>query len=206
MLNMPERIESEQVILVRPYPPTPELAKEVFEKIDLSRKTLSEWLGWIEATKTPEDVWLVNGSYENWDKGIGYAYLIRHKKTNAVLGAIDLMSYKEKHKSAEIGYWLSNDAVGHGYMTESLRALEKVAFEQGLNRLAILSECENTRSVGVAKRCGYHQEGILRAYRWNESRQKLCDVYVGSKLKAEWEKEHQKDNSLLRTIGTSQAR
>ena len=192
MLHMPERIESDRIVLVRPYPPTPELANEVFQKIDLSRKTLSEWLGWVDATQKPEDVWLVNGSHENWEKGCGYAYLIRDKKTNAVLGAIDLMKCNEKHKSAELGTWLSSDAVGHGYAAEALRALEKTAFEQGFNRLVICNETQNIRSVNVPKRCGYHLEGTLRSCRWNEKRQAFCDVYIWSKLKTEWEAEQAK--------------
>ena len=102
MLEMPEKIEGERVVLVRPYPPTFELAKEIFKKVELSRETLRDWLPWVDNTKTPEDEfshWLVNWALQHWNEGHGFAYLIRHKETNAVLGAIDLMKYIEKNKS-----------------------------------------------------------------------------------------------------------
>ena len=69
MLKMPEKIESERIVLVRPNPPTIELAKEIFEKVELSRKTLRDWLPWVAGTKTPEDEytgWLIN-----WVQNIG---------------------------------------------------------------------------------------------------------------------------------------
>ena len=189
MFKMPQKITSERIVLVRPYPPTFKLAEEVFEKVELSRETLQKWLPWVPGTKTPEDEythWLVNWAQQHWNEGHGFAYLIRDKKTKAVLGAIDLMQVDEVNKSAEIGYWLSNDAVGHGYMTEAVRALESVAFKLGLNRIMIGNDTENTRSVNVPKHCGYHLDGVLRQDKWSEALQSFRDSNVWSKLKSEW--------------------
>jgi len=195
MLNMPEKIVSERIVLVRPYPASFELAKEIFEKVELSRKTLRDWLPWVDGTKTPEDEymgWLVNWCEKNWKEGRGFAYLIRHKKTKAVLGAIDLMRYIEQNKSAEIGYWLSDDAVGHGYITEAVHTLEKIGFEQGLNRIVIANDAENVRSVNVTKRCGYHLDGVMRKEQWSERWGSFRDHNVWSKLKSEWLAEQKK--------------
>ena len=195
MLNMPEKIESERIVLVRPYPATFELAKEIFEKVDLSRKTLRDWLPWVDGTKTPEDEymgWLVDLCEKHWKEGCGFAYLIRHKKKKAVLGAIDLMRYIEQNKSAEIGYWLSDDAVGHGYVTEAVHALESVGFKKGLNRIVIANDAKNTRSVNVAKRCGYHLDGVMRKEQWSERWKSFRDHNVWSKLKSEWLAEQKK--------------
>ncbi|MBQ4472489.1 MAG: GNAT family N-acetyltransferase [Alphaproteobacteria bacterium] len=195
MFKMPQKITSERIVLVRPYPPTFKLAEEVFEKVELSRETLQKWLPWVPGTKTPEDEythWLVNWAQQHWNEGHGFAYLIRDKKTKAVLGAIDLMQVDEVNKSAEIGYWLSNDAVGHGYMTEAVRALESVAFKLGLNRIMIGNDTENTRSVNVPKRCGYHLDGVLRQDKWSEALQSFRDSNVWSKLKSEWLVEQKK--------------
>ena len=195
MLKMPKKIESERIVLVRPYPPTFKMAKEIFAKVDLSRKTLREWLPWVDNTKTPEDEfahWLINWAQQNWNEGKGFAYLIRHKKTNVVLGTVDLLRYIEQNKSAEIGYWLSTDAVGHGYMSEAVRALENIAFAQGLNRIVIANDTEHTRSANVPKRCGYHLDGIMRQEQWSEELQSFRDMNVWSKLKSEWLKEQKK--------------
>ena len=149
--NFPKQIKSERIMLIRPFPPTFNLAKEIFKKVDLSRKTLREWLSWVDSTKQPEDRygWL-DGVQKNWEIRVGFAYLIRDKKTQALLGVIDLMDCNEKHKSAEIGYWLSDNAVGHGYMAEAVKALEIVAFKKGLNRIIIRTDTQNKRSDNVS--------------------------------------------------------
>ena len=173
---------------MRPFPPTFELAEEIFEKIDLSRKTLRDWLPWVDGTKSPEDNfigWVVSQA-RKWKEGKGFAYLIRSKETKAILGAIDLMDCNETHKSGEIGYWMSDDAVGHGYMTEAVRALESKAFQHGFNRVVIKNDTQNTRSVNVPKRCGYHLDGVLRQERWDARWQSFRDSNVWSKLKSEW--------------------
>ena len=187
MFKMPLKIKSERIVLMQPCPSTFKLAKEIFEKVDLSRKTLREWLSWVDGTKRPEDryAWLVNGVQKNWEMGKGYAYLIRDKKTLSLLGVIDLMDYSEKHKSAEIGYWLSDDAVGRGYMTEAVKVLERAAFKKGLNRIVIRTDTQNARSDNVPKRCGYYLEGTLRSCRWDEKHKRFSDIHIWSKLKSE---------------------
>ena len=191
MLNMPEKIEGKRIVLLRPFPATFELAREIFEKVELSRKTLRDWLSWVDGTKRPEDrmSWLVNGAQKNWETGAGYVYLIRDKKTATLLGVIDLMDCNEKYKSAEIGYWLCDDAVGHGYMTEAVKDLETAAFKKGFNRIMIRTDTKNKRSDNVPKRCGYYLEGTLRSVKWSDRRKSFYDVNVWSKLKKEWKKQ-----------------
>ena len=191
MFKMPAKIESERIILTRPYPPTFKLAEEIFKKIDLSRNTLRDWLPWVDGTKRPEDnftSWVVRQA-KKWQEGKGFAYLIRNKETKAILGAIDLMSCDETHKSGEIGYWMSNDAVGHGYMSEAVRALENVAFQHGFNRIIIQNDTENIRSINVPKRCGYHLDGVMRQEKWDERWHSFRDTNIWSKLKSDWDAE-----------------
>lgn len=192
MFKMPQKIKSDRIVLVRPYPPTFKLAKEIFEKVELSRETLLEWLPWVPGTKTPEDEythWLVNWAQKHWNEGHGFAYLIRDKKTKAVLGAIDLMQVDEVNKSAEIGYWLSDDAVGHGYMAEAVNILEATAFKKGLNRIVIRTDTQNQRSDNIPKRGGYRLDGVMRQDYWDKRWQSFRDTNVWSKLKSEWESE-----------------
>ncbi len=197
MLKMPEKIEGERVVLVRPYPATFELAKEIFEKIDLSRKTLRVWLSWVDGVKRPEDrfPWLVN-QVQTWNKCEGFAYLVRDKKTNVLLGCVDLADCSEKHKTAEIGYWLSDDAVGQGYMTEAVYTLESMAFKKGFNRITIRNDSKNIRSDNIPKRCGYHMEGVSRSLKWSDQWHSFRDINVWSKLKTDWKKQQPKQKEV----------
>lgn len=193
MLKMPEKIKSEHIILTRPFPVTFELANEIFEKIDSSRNTLRQWLSHIDLTKKPEDrfPWLMN-QIQKWENGENFAYIIRDKKTHTLLGGIDLMHCNGEDKAAEIGYWLSNDAVGHGYVTEAVNILETTAFEKGFNRIIIRNDTQNVRSDNVPKRCGYHLEGTMRSLKWSEYWKSFRDINIWSKLKSEWKNKQKK--------------
>lgn len=187
-MEMPEKIISERLILERPYPISFELAEEIFNKVEESCSNLRLWLPWVDRTLRPEDEfanYLATYSLENWKNKTGFPYLIRLKNTNELIGSIDLMSVHETNKSGEIGYYLFDFAVGFGYMKEAVLSLEKVAFENGLNRIMIKNDPKNLRSVNVAKACGYHLDGVMRQDRWNEVLQQLEDTNVFSKLKSE---------------------
>ncbi|MGH2616717.1 MAG: GNAT family N-acetyltransferase, partial [Thermomicrobiales bacterium] len=66
-------------------------------------------------------------------------------------------------RSFEIGYWLRANAVGHGYMTETVRVLVDFAFGQlQARRIEINCDTHNERSRNVAERAGFILEGRLR--------------------------------------------
>ena len=187
-MEMPEKIESERLIIERPYPPTFDLANEIFAKVEASRATLRLWLPWVDKTLSAEDEfsnYLTSYSLECWENKSGFPYIIRLKNTNELIGSIDLMDIDEQSKSAEIGYYLFESAVGFGYMQEAVKCLENNAFETVLNRIVIKTDTTNTRSTNVAKRCGYHLDGVMRQDKWNDITQKFADTNVFSKLKSD---------------------
>ena len=95
------------------------------------------------------------------------------------------MEVNQKHKSGEIGFWLSKNARGKGYMTEAVKALEAEAFKQGLNRIVIRNDIENLPSVNVAKNAGYHLDGVMRQERFSEAKNRFRDSNIWSKLKSD---------------------
>lgn len=59
-------------------------------------------------------------------------------------------------RSAAIGYWCRQSAVGQGFITESVKNLAQYAFqEMKLLRLTILCDDENVKSAAVAERVGF---------------------------------------------------
>lgn len=191
IMQLPEEIQTERLILKGLKTPSFELAEKLYAVIDTSRETLRVWLAWVDKTKCPEDEYtnyLVNWCKAHWETGEGFAYLVTAKDSGQILGTIDLFSVSEERKSGEIGYFLAQSAVGHGYMQEAVRALESEAFNAGINRIVIKNDTLNLRSAHVAERSGYILEGVMREDRWSDYYQSLRNTNIWAKLKADWEK------------------
>lgn len=181
-------IEAERIILKQPVPSF-ELAKEIFAAIEESRENLEPWLPWCKKTTKAEDSFgfLKDWCEKNRSDKTGFAYLIHDKSSGKYLGCIDFMKVSDTDKTGEIGYWIRTSAQGKGYMSEALKALEKELFGQGINRIYIGNDTRNIRSANVAKRAGYHLDGILRQNRWDDYSQSFVNSNVWSKLKEEYE-------------------
>lgn len=191
-MKLPEQIKAKRLILIGLTTPTFELAESLYAVIDKSRHTIKQWLPWADKTLCPEDEYtnfLVKWCQAHWENEEGFAYLIISKETDQILGCIDIFHVSQKNKSGEIGYWLSDDAQGYGYMQEAVRALETEAFNAGMNRLIIRNDTTNLRSVQVAERCGYILEGVMRQDAWDEYHQRLRNTNLWAKLKSDWESE-----------------
>jgi RimJ/RimL family protein N-acetyltransferase len=72
-----------------------------------------------------------------------------------------------EHRSATVSYWLGQKYTGRGLATESLAILSRFCFETlGLNRLEITAAVQNHASIGVARRCGFQEEGVCREFEY----------------------------------------
>jgi len=92
-----------------------------------------------------------------------------------VIGVVNLRNIiRGALLSAHVGYGLSPDAVGNGYMTEAVRRVVDIAFaEIGLHRVECNIMPRNARSLAVAERAGFVREGFSRRYlringRWED--------------------------------------
>ncbi len=184
-MSFPKKIIADRIILQHPQRPTFKLAQELYEAVEVSRENLSKWLPWPDKTKYAEDefIFLRDWSHKNWVEHKGYAYLIRSRKNNKFLGVIDFMHADKINNSGEIGYWLADYAAGNGFISEALQTLEKVIFSEGFNRIMIRNDTRNTRSVNVAKRNGYHLDGVMRQLKYLEKEKYYMDMNIWSKIK-----------------------
>ena len=68
---------------------------------------------------------------------------------------------------AEVGYWTAAHARGGGVAPSALTALADWAFatfaHEGLSRLELLHQTDNTASCRVAEKCGFTLSGLLPA-------------------------------------------
>lgn len=84
--------------------------------------------------------------------------------TDGVLGAIALR-VNSSTMSANIGYWLTPEARGHGYTTMALGLVCGWLFDTcDLGRIDLTTDPENYASQRVAQRCGFRLEGLLRSH------------------------------------------
>ena len=67
--------------------------------------------------------------------------------------------------SCACGYHLDKDHTGRGYMTEALRGAMAFVFDEyKLHRIESFIVPENTPSINLVKRLGFHYEGLRRSY------------------------------------------
>lgn len=68
-----------------------------------------------------------------------------------------------KHRTAEIGYWLSETCWGRGIGTDAVRSIIPVAFgEYDLLRLQAGVFSNNPASMRVLEKCGFYREAVHR--------------------------------------------
>ena len=83
---------------------------------------------------------------------------------NRVVGSIGVSRQKNVHfRTAELGYYLSEDYWGKGIMTEAVRQICEYVFENS-DILRIYAEpyAYNTASCRVLEKAGFQYEGTLR--------------------------------------------
>lgn len=162
------------------------LAEQIFQVVDKNRNYLSRWLPWPSSTNRIEDTLKFLQETENGikeGKKVNYGIFLR----NEYIGNLGVFDIDVENKSAEIGYWLSQDFVRKGYMTEAVQVIEKELFQNlGFNRIQIKCDALNEASSGVALKCGYKLEGLLREDSYIEDENRFRSTQIYSKLKSEY--------------------
>ena len=84
------------------------------------------------------------------------------KSTGEMVGQL----WIEPHRNRgifEIGYFLGEKFQGNGYITEAVKRISTFLFtELKAEKLEIHTKATNTKSIGVASRCGFIQEARIR--------------------------------------------
>ena len=167
--------------------------EELFALVDRNRAYLREWLPWLDATTTVEDErTFVRSSVEGFAKGTTVEFTIWHR--GRVSGGIGLHFIDDVNRSAEIGYWVSEELQGRGLVTRACVAvLDHAIGNLGLNRVVIRVDVGNTRSRAIPERLGFTQEGITRQSDWLYTR--FRDMVLYSVLAEEWQHRKEGDAS-----------
>ncbi len=96
-------------------------------------------------------------------EGSGARLAMDRRADAAFVGWCGLTSYDPNHRSASLGYCLTEAAWGVGYATEAARALLEWAFDSlELNRVQAEADTRNAASARVLEKLGFVREGTLR--------------------------------------------
>lgn len=163
----------------------PSDAATLFALVDTNRAYLRQWLPWLDASQTVDDL-----------LGFIHSGTIRAKENNGFDSAIcydtqivgiDSLNYIVwDNRLSNIGYWLAEPYQGHGIVTRACKAVLNHGFTiLNLNRIEIRCAPKNLRSQAVAKRLGLTYEGTLRDAEWLYDR--FVDHHIYSMLQREWQ-------------------
>jgi ribosomal-protein-alanine N-acetyltransferase len=98
----------------------------------------------------------VRFSAEEWSRWPAGPYLILSRSDGRLLGGTGLAF--DDPQQAATGYVIAKDAWGHGYATESLRAMVDVARDVGVSRLYALCYPKHRASWRVLEKCGFERD------------------------------------------------
>jgi aminoglycoside 6'-N-acetyltransferase len=96
-------------------------------------------------------------SYGEWTR-----FAIEVAATARLAGGVVVRIDSETDRQAEIGWWLSRDAQGHGYGYEAVRAAMAWAVRRGAHRLFARADVRNEPSIRLMERLGMRREGVFR--------------------------------------------
>lgn len=91
-----------------------------------------------------------------------------------LIGMVSIFDIQNQYK-AEIGYWLGAAYHGQGLMTEAVQAVVSYVFNtMGMGRLYAYTSPRNTPSLGMLRKVGFVEEGMLRRHtlrdgKWDDS-------------------------------------
>ncbi|MFD1431888.1 GNAT family N-acetyltransferase [Lacticaseibacillus yichunensis] len=156
----------------------------LFALIDADRDVLGRWLPWVDALRAPQDeTAFLQTVLTHFAQGTSLNTVIW--LNDAPAGMISFNGFHELSQSADIGYWLGRQFRGQGVMTQAVRGLCRLGFDEyDLNKITIEAAVDNQASNAVAQHAGFHLDGTLRA---NELlADGVHDGHVWSLLKSEF--------------------
>ena len=99
---------------------------------------------------------LIRWARKGWLEKTHFVFLVKDIK-DEIVGCLDIKS--PDLNEAPIGYWASEHA--RGFMTNAVLALCKVARNAGYRSLYALAAPDNQKSIGVLRRAGFQEKGMV---------------------------------------------
>lgn len=131
-----------------------------------NRDYLRQWLPWLDHVRSPDDTAaFIESSMATASFGGAPNFAIVHGGT--LCGVAGFHGIDPVQGIGSIGYWLAESYTGKGIITESVRSLLKMGFDDfDLNKIEIRCAVDNHRSRAIAERLGFTHEATLSQSEW----------------------------------------
>ncbi|WP_313893579.1 GNAT family N-acetyltransferase [Psychrobacillus sp.] len=87
-------------------------------------------------------------------------WAIEHKLSKKVIGSISIWNINNKQKSGELGYGITPNFQGKGYMKEALQSIAQYGLNvMNLKELFAYTEANNKPSICLLEKCGFTEVG-----------------------------------------------
>lgn len=140
----------------------PDDAVSLYEQIEKTRPQLAKFMPWGDSMRSVEDEkdFLEYCQGRMQDKKLWITSIWVDEKP---VGMIDLHNIDLDNSHAEVGYWLGGEYQGNGVMTDCLKRVLEIGFEEmKLHKIKLLAEQVNEASNAVAQKAGFILEGQLK--------------------------------------------
>ncbi|WP_348639438.1 GNAT family N-acetyltransferase [Salibacterium salarium] len=128
-----------------------------------SRSEVSQYMLWDTHQSTQDTQQFLNISYEKYKNGKLAPFAIEEKATGQLIGTIEFVWWEKENGVAEIGYVLTPDYWGQGFIPEAAKRLIRFGFDRmNLSRIEARCYAVNTNSIRVMEKIGMSYEGTLR--------------------------------------------
>jgi RimJ/RimL family protein N-acetyltransferase len=165
LIEVPERIQTERLLIRCPHAGD---GPALHEAVLASHEVLRVWMPWAQEPPKPEDS-------EAYCRRHHAMFLLREELAMLIferlpgggegllLGGTGLHRIDWDLRRFEIGYWRRTGLEHLGIVTETVRALARMAFDAlGARRVEIRMDDTNEPSRKVAERAGFTFEAVLR--------------------------------------------
>jgi len=169
MTSLPQRIRTARLVLRRQHPDDAPLVKDA---VDSSLAHLQVSVAWAQSAPWPLLVLKEHlaASAAAFESGSAWAFSVLDSAETRVLGGAGIEPAENSlialvgAKTFETGYWLREDATGHGYATEATTCLVRLAFTSlGARHVVICHDPVNVASEGVPRRVGFRCLGTMNS-------------------------------------------
>ena len=149
-----KELETERLLLRRVVPSdTHQMFENWTSDPDVARYVT--WNAHTDISATEKFMEFIQNRYASGEK---YIYGMELKSDGTLFGMIEVVAFHDE-KYPVIGYCSGKKQWGHGYMTEALKALVKLLFEDGYEKILIGAIKENIGSIRVIEKAGFTYTG-----------------------------------------------